>query len=293
MTYKRFGSNLRKIVIMKNMLVILILLLTIGCKSQQKNATEKINVLFIGNSLTYFFDMPQTVQKMLNETDLNIKIEQSTFPGQSLSGHLSDIIISRTENGIKTRKKEEGEQTETEIKIAEKKWDIVILQTGTVSVLIPENRQFKTNKAISEIKKLVANPNCKFILFNTWPSKNEYPEQYCYPSQLIDKSIEKVECCSPVLESLEQEVKIINEAYDLVAKENDLIKSDNGNKFYEVLTKYPEIELYEDGSHPNKYGAFLSACIFYQMLTNKKASNLKFDGEIEPKTAKLLKKIAK
>jgi hypothetical protein len=72
-----------------------------------------------------------------------------------------------------------------------------------------------------------------------------------------------------------------------------LLKSDNGNKFYEVLTKHPEIELYEDDSHPNKYGAFLNACVFYQMLTDKKASELKFNREIEPKTAELLKQVAK
>ncbi len=277
---------------MKKILLILIILTTISCKSQQKDSAKEINVLFIGNSLTYFYDMPQTVQKMLNETNLNIRIEQSTFPGQSLDGHLSDIITSRTENGINTRKKEEGEKTETEIKIAEKKWDVVILQTGTISVLIPENRELITNKAISEIKKLVSNPNCKFILFNTWPSKNEYPKQYCYPSRMIDKSILKERCCSPTLENLEQETNLINESYDSVARKNNLLKSDNGNKFYEVLTNYPEIELYEDDSHPNKYGAFLNACIFYQILTNKKASELKFTGEIEPKIAELLKQIA-
>ena len=277
---------------MKKILLILITLTTISCKSQQKDSAKEINVLFIGNSLTYFYDMPQMVQKMLNETNLKIRIEQSTFPGQSLDGHLSDIITSRTENGINTRKKEEGEKTETEIKIAEKKWDVVILQTGTISVLIPENRELITNKAISEIKKLVSNPNCKFILFNTWPSKNEYPKQYCYPSRMIDKSILKERCCSPTLENLEQETNLINKSYDSVARKNNLLKSDNGNKFYEVLTNYPEIELYEDDSHPNKYGAFLNACIFYQMLTNKKASELKFTGEIEPKIAELLKQIA-
>lgn len=277
---------------MKNILLILITLIAINCKSQNKDAAEEINVLFIGNSLTYFYDMPQTVQKMLNETNPNIKIEQSTFPGLSLSAHLNNIITSRTENGVSTRRKEEGEKTETEIKIAEKKWDIVILQTGTVSVLIPENREFKSNNAILEIKKLVSNPNCKFILFNTWPSKHEYPVQYCYTSRIIDESIEKDKCCSPTLEDLEQETELINESYDLVAQKNDLLKSDNGTKFYEVLTKHPEIELYDDNIHPNKYGAFLNACIFYQMLTDKKASDLIYNGEIEPKTAKLLKEIA-
>lgn len=277
---------------MRNILLIILAFAISSCKSQKPQSSEELNVLFIGNSLTYFYDMPQTLQMMLNETHPNIKIDQSTFPGQSLSGHLSDIITSRTQNGISTRKKEEGETTETEKKIAEKNWDIIILQTGTVSVLIPENRELKVNKAISDIKKLVSNPKCKFILFNTWPAKNEYPEQYCYPSRFIDKSIEKDKCCSPTLVSLEQENKLINESYDLVAQKNSLLKSDNGTKYYKVLTEYPEIELYEDESHPNKYGAFLNACVFYQMLTDNKASELKYNGEIEPKPAELLKRIA-
>ena len=277
---------------MKHILSIFLALLMINCADQHKTKAENINVLFIGNSFTYFYDMPQTVQKMLNETDPNIKIEQSTFPGQSLSGHLSNIVTSRTENGINTRQKEQGEKTETEIKIAEKKWNVVILQTGTVNVIIPENRELQINKAILEIKKQISNPDCKFILFKTWYDKDKYPKQYCYPSRVIDKSIEKDKCCSPVIENLEQEVKIINDAYNLLAKECDLLKSENGNKFYEVRTQYPKIELYDDDSHPNKYGSFLNACIFYQMLTNKKASDLIYNGEIEPETAKLLKEIA-
>lgn len=278
---------------MRNFLLIILAFTITNCKSQKPQSSEELNVLFIGNSLTYFYDMPQTLQMMLNETNSNIKIEHSTFPGMSLSDHLDNIIESRTENGISARKKEIGETTETEIKIAEKNWDIIILQTGTVSVLIPENRDLKINKAITDIKKLVSNSKCKFILFNTWPSKNEYPKQYCYPSRVIDKSIEKERCCSPTLKNLKQEIKLINESFDLVAQKNNLLKSDNGNKFYEVLTKHPEIELYEDDSHPNKYGAFLNACVFYQMLTDKKASELKFNGEIEPKTAELLKQVAK
>lgn len=278
---------------MKNILLIILAFTIISCKSRQNQSSEQLNVLFIGNSLTYFYDMPQTLQKMIDETNLNIKIDQMTNPGQSLSGHLSDIVTSRTENGISVRKKEDGEITETEIKLKEKKWDIIILQTGTVSVLIPENREIKVNKAVSDIKDLADNPNCEFILFNTWPSKKEYPKQYCYPARMIDKSIEKDKCCSPMIENLEQEIKLINESYDLVAEKNGIKKSDNGNKYYKILTEYPEIELYDDNSHPNENGSFLNACVFYQMLTNKKATDLKYNGEIEPKTAELLKKIAK
>ena len=288
----RFALVIRDLKFLKNILLVFIIFLTLSCNSQNKKTIGTINVLFIGNSLTYYHDMPQSVQKMLNETHPNIKIEQSTFPGMSLSAHLDNIIESRTENGISTRKKVQGEITDTEKKIAEKKWDVVILQEGTVRLLIPEARAYKVETAITEIKKLNTNPNCKFILFKTWPSKDEYPKEYCYSKWAINRSLEKDQYCSPVIENVAQEMELINESYDLVAQKNSLLKSDNGAKFYEVLTKHPEIELYEDDSHPNKYGAFLNACVFYQMLTDKKASELKYTGEIEPKTAELLKKIS-
>lgn len=278
---------------MTKILLVLLILSGLNCRSQNENTAKDVNVLFIGNSLSYYHDMPQTVQKMVDETHPTIKIEQITFPGMSITDHLSNIVTSKTENGIATRIKVEGEKTETEIKIAEKKWDVIILQTGTVSVLIPENRIQKVGKAIAEIKKLVTNPNCKFILFQTWPSKKNYPEQYCYPSFMIDPLLKKDECCSPILESLEQEFALIKACYNLVATENNLIESSNGSKFFEVLQNYPEIELYEDESHPNANGAFLNACIFYQMLTNESAISVKHTGTINPITAEKLKKIAK
>ncbi|WP_338731442.1 DUF4886 domain-containing protein [Mangrovimonas cancribranchiae] len=269
---------------MRNFVLITLAITITSCKSLKTELPKELNVLFIGNSLTYYHDMPQTLQMMLNETNTNITIDQSTYPGYSLSQHLSRQTESTPENRIITL---------TEKKIAERDWDIIILQTGTVSVLIPENREFKVNKAISRIKKLAANKDCKFILFNTWPSKREYPKKYCYSGHSIDKSIKDIDYCSPVMENLKQEINAINESYKLVSESNKIIKSDNGSKFYEIRTSLPEIELYEDYIHPNKNGAFLNACIFYQMLTDKKATDLKYNGNIEPKTAELLKKIAK
>ncbi|TKD61915.1 DUF4886 domain-containing protein [Flavobacterium sp. ASW18X] len=276
---------------MKNILLIFFILVSVKCKSQDTKGTEKINVLFIGNSLTYYYDMPETLQKMLNETTSNFSIEHSTLPGMSLDGHLNNIIESRTENGISTRKKEIGERTETEIKLSEKEWDFIILQEGTVRLLIPEAKEFKVETAIAEIKNRISNQDCKFILFKTWPSKKEYPKQYCYSKWAINHSLENDKYCSPEIESLEQEIAFINKAYDSVAEKYELTTSDNVNKIYEILTEHQDIDVYEDNIHPNKYGAFLNACVFYQMLTHKKASELIFNGEIEPNIAEILKKI--
>ena len=278
---------------MRNILLLIIGLITFSCQSQKKEKTEEVNVLFIGNSLTYYHEMPQTVQTMLNETDPNIKIEQSTFPGMSLSWHLENIIESRTEDNINTRKKFEGEKTETEIKISEKKWDVIILQEGTVNILIPEVRDLAVNKAIGKIKELVDNPECRFIFFTTWPSERPYPKEYCRDGGRIDKSLDEMQdYCSPKIENYEQEYELINNGHSLVAKQNVMEKSDNGNLYRMVRENKPDLALLEDPIHPNANGAFLNACEFYELLSGKKASNLKVVGQIEPKISEYLKNVA-
>lgn len=276
---------------MKYLLPIILLLQVLSGLAQENNH-EQIDVLFIGNSLTYFHDMPQKVQNMLDETHGNYHIEQSTYPGMSLSSHLTEIIVSSTKNSISTRKKEEGELTETEKLILKKEWDYIIMQTGTVAVLIPENRENVVSIAIKKIKTMATNPNCKFVIFNTWPSKNTYPKQYCYPSRNTPSKRDQ-ENCSPTFQSLEDELKHINQAYEITAVENNLIRSNNAEKAYSIMTSYPEIELYEDSMHPNENGSFLNACIFYQILTGYEASGLQYVAEIDPEIANVIKDIAK
>lgn len=278
---------------MRNILLITFSLLTFSCQSQKKEKTEEVNVLFIGNSLTYYHDMPQTVQAMLNETDPNIKIDQSTFPGMSLSWHLENITESKSKDNISTRKKFEGEKTETEIKIAEKNWDIVILQEGTVNLLIPEVRDLAVNSAIRKIKNLVNNPECRFILFTTWPSERPYPKEYCRDGGRIDESLDDMQdYCSPKIENYEQEFELIDNGHTSIADQNGMEKTDNGNLYRMVKENRPDLALLEDPIHPNANGAFLNACEFYEILSGKKASNLKSNGQIEAKIAEYLKNIA-
>ena len=251
------------------------------------NAQEPINVLFLGNSLTYFHDMPETLQEMLNETHPNFTIEHRTLPGMSLHGHLELIVELRTENMTDARYKKEGEVSESERKLVEKDWDIIVLQTGTVGLLIPNTRKTKEEPAIDSIKSKATNPNCRFILFKTWPSKREYPKEYCHSSFSPSEKH-----CAPLIENLNQEMELIDSAFGLVAENHDLELTKNGNVFYTVLQQYPELNIYEDAIHPNANGAFLNACLFYQTLTDEKASDLKFIGEMDAYTAAMIKEIA-
>lgn len=82
---------------MSKLLILITILTFLSCGSKDPKTPQEINFLFIGNSLTYYNDMPQMLQNMMNETNQKIKIDQFTFPGLSLNDHLTKIVESSQE----------------------------------------------------------------------------------------------------------------------------------------------------------------------------------------------------
>lgn len=122
----------------------------------------------------------------------------------------------------------------------------------------------------------------------------EYPEKFCYRGMQISQSLDRMkEYCSPEIKNPKEYLELINDSYKTLADNNSLEKSDHGNIFQKVFDKYPEINILEDTMHPSDLGAFLSASIFYEIITKNEPSGLKYVGEIDSKTAELLKDVAK
>lgn len=278
---------------MRKILLLILTTITFSCISNDEEKSKEINVLFVGNSLTYYNDMPQKLQDMLDETDSNIKIEQITYPGFSLSRHLDNIIVSSSENGVNTRSKNDGEITETEKKLNEKNWDIVVLQTGGVAVLIPESVKYQVNPAITKIKNLVNNQDTRFILFNTWTTDVNYPKKYCYTGWMLNETLDSdKDYCSKEIKNSEHYLNLLNSSYKNIAEINSLERTNHGEVFQKAFEKYPELKILEDNMHPSNNGAFLSACIFYNLISDKDVQDLEYSADLDPKTAALLKKAA-
>ena len=277
---------------MRKSLLLILALTFLGCISQNKDQSDQVDVLFIGNSLTYFNDMPGMLQKMMTEKNLEINIEQITYPGFSLYAHLENIVEESSENHVRTRKKTDQEVTETEKKIKEKDWDIIIMQTGGVSILIPEIRKKKVDPAIKEIMSL-SNPESKFILFNTWTTKVVYPKEYCYSAADVDKYSNPGEkICSPEFKNSKEYFDALQSGYKELSENNEISLTRHAEIFQEITNKNPEVELLEDTMHPSKKGAFLSACIFYKLISGKEPNRLKYTADIDNKTAELIKMTA-
>lgn len=245
---------------MKVLLQILVLWFFGMLESCQVESAKE--VLFIGNSLTYYHNMPSMLQSMLKEKGHRINIQQSTFPGISLSQHLT--------------------HPETLGKLDSQNWDYIILQEGTVRVLIDEVREYNFTPSILKWDSIIKLKNAKTILYQSYPI-SIYPEKYCYPSFLVKPKIHDVQYCSDSLFNSDQEFERIQDSFKRVS---DLIQCEIapvGHSFELCKRKYPELVLFESRSdtHPSILGSYLIACVFYRQLTGQKTSYVKYSEGID------------
>jgi len=126
---------------------IFLFLFTINAKSQTK--ADTLNVLFVGNSFTYYYNMPQMVQAMSKGKNIFIKTRQSTVGGSSLKDHW-----------------EETRGTKTRTLLNKYKWDFVVFNNHSLVTINDYDNFVKYTKLFSE---LVKRQGAKPILIMTWP----------------------------------------------------------------------------------------------------------------------------
>ncbi len=126
------------------------LLLTIfylfSCLVAQNKNTE--NILFIGNSFTFYWNLPLVVEAMANERNYNYDITQSTGSGSSLKDHWF-----------------EKDELKSKTLIATGSYDRVVLQDHSLNPLqnLVESRKYFTEF----IEWIIANNGTPYI-FSTW-----------------------------------------------------------------------------------------------------------------------------
>lgn len=128
--------------------IIAILIPILGYSQHQENK----GVLFVGNSFTYFWNVPQMVEAMAKHQQVALRTEQSTVGGSNLEQHW------KSEKGTTTRRRLDNQH-----------WDYVILQDHSMSTIEAEERWTTYNqKFIKHIRDKGAQP----ILFSSWAYKS-------------------------------------------------------------------------------------------------------------------------
>ena len=222
------------------LILLVCLLATVSCTGQtaSKNAENKkadsLKVLFIGNSYTYFNNLPQILEKMAAGRGEKLEAEMVVAGGATLRSLWNREQTVRTIRG--------------------KKWDFVVLQEQSTlgnGFLIgregqkadPTNFYKYARLFDEEIKKSGA----KTVFFLTWARENARPAEQ--------------EVLNNAYLSIGKELNALVAPVGIVWQK---VRCENKNlKLY-----------IPDGSHPNANGSYLAASVFYATFFQKNPTGL-------------------
>lgn len=233
-----------------------ILLALILC-TQVTKAQDDATVLFIGNSYTYYNDMPDILSDIATSLGNNINNVSQTTGGATFSGHVGNTA---TFNAINS-------QT----------WDYVVLQGQSQEPSFPYG-QVNTQSlpyAMQLADSAHAISTCAQVMYYmTWGRENGDPQW---------DSIN-------TFEKMNERLRL---AYLRFADSTNASVSPVGVAWKYVRDNHPNIDLYTaDGSHPSYAGSYLAACTFYASIFHSSPVGSTFTGSLSANRALKLQQAA-
>ena len=213
-------------------------------------------ILFIGNSYLYYGD--------------SLHNHFRRIVGEYFTGYDTSSVKSATIGGSRLKHHDVERLIKPKAISSIEKFDLIILQGGSSEPLTERNRQEFTFYAKKHIESIRKNDS-KAALYMTHayvkPHKDFKPNQ----------------------------IKVINDIYTKVGKENNVLVIPVGLAFDSAYREIPGIKLHkDDGTHPNLKGTYLAACTVFASVFEKSPVGLEYDyfGLINEEDKIILQKIA-
>lgn len=200
--------------------------------------TDSLRVLWIGNSYTYYNDMPGTVQRIAATQRVKLSCTRFLKGGERLSGHLKNEALLEA--------------------IAAGGWDYVVLQEQSsapaMSTAQVAREVYPPARTLDSLVH-AASPDAHVIFYMTWGHKNGYrkpvPE---YP---------------PVNSYATMQERLIT-SYLEMAYDNGGWCAPVGMAWRRVRAERPDYVLYaQDCYHPSPLGSYLAANVIFTAIYGK------------------------
>jgi hypothetical protein len=242
-----------------------------GVSAMIKSRTAKppayaLHVLFIGNSFTFYHDIPQQLANIA-----------SSDPGNKTQL----IIQSVTRGGIGLKELwQDGKAVQLIRKGPGDKryWDDVVIQQFSNWAMRREWID-DTNDFAERFRDEITKSRARTLVYLTWV-KRPYSHWY------TDKGQE-------FMGNAEYMYNHFRDATHALADRLNAQPVDVGIYWYLVLGEEPDIDLYEaDGTHPNSAGSYLSALVFYRTLTGRDVTQVTYKpGDVSEAVAARIRKV--
>lgn len=215
-------------------IIFAVVVLASSLKLDSQEKPRSLHILFIGNSYTYFNNLPEILTKLAQ------------------AGNQGDVETKMVAPGG-WRLKDHWEKGESLKALHQSKWDIVVLQEQSTlgvnyyvdgKIRIAGDQVFKpyAEKWASEIRRVGATP----MLYLTWARKATPEDQaalsYAYMRAAKDAGAQ---------------VAPVGIAWEQVREQQPLLEL-----------------FYADGSHPSAAGTYLAACTFYAAIFHRSPAGL-------------------
>ena len=232
----------------KLLLSIAVVLLFADFDGYAQTKKDSLKILFVGNSYTYYEQMPKMVAHISLGNHTKLITQMSAPGGARLREHWLGL------RGMKTKEL-----------IRKGDFDIVVLQGQSMAAL----RRPDTLKKYAELfSNFIKKHHAKPYFYGTW-AREKTPERQ----------------------------KDITRVYTQIANSNKAVLVPVGEAWAYARKLRPNILLYtQDGSHPNKLGAYLTASVFVTTILKevpKNSDNVKDLFPINKQDLLFCKKIAR
>ena len=210
-------------------------------------------VLFVGNSLTFFHELPQVFAGLARAGGHSVEVDMAAKGGQTLSGH--------------------AKSSGTLEKLTGQRWDFVVLQEQSRIPAIAAQRNGQMVPAARLLDEMAAESGAEPVLFMTWAGRDGLPG-----TSLKDYAATQL---------------AIEAGYLAVAGEIGAMVAPVGVAWQRALEEHPELELWQrDGSHPSPEGTYLAACVFYATLLGESPEGAGELAGLPEETARFLQAVA-
>lgn len=221
----------------------------------------QVRILFVGNSSTYYNNMPNMVKGLATAAGQNVYIESITASSYKLHQFADETNV----NGAKVYEA-----------LKSNKWDYVILQDHRDMII---SNLKKTVAAVEKLNPYIQATGAELILYET-------------QSDYIGKSFSG-DGFSYFLSNDEMQY-YMTKGYYTVGNRFGARIATSGVNFERCMTEYPEIELYnKDYIHPSATGSYLAACTIYGAIFETSAFGNEYLPGSEYDTENLLAKVTK
>ncbi len=239
----------------------------------QPSSQKPLRVLFIGNSYTYYHNMPQIVTGIAASMGNVLVTDQSTVGGYTLRQHTANTTtLSKITQGTPDYNNQKARSS----------WDYVVIQEHSQ---LPSNPREKVSREVEPYVSTLDstihthNPTAQLIFYQTWGRKNGDSAR-CADWNAV--------CTYEGMDSL-----TATTYRDLAQKHAGLL-APVGAVWKYLREHHPTLELYSaDESHPSEAGSYAAACCFYTVLFNKNPADIPYNYTLNSTDATRIREAVK